>query len=102
MLMTWGFYGMLLSAYKLSACTDLDRLRKSKWCKRRLKSIDDYCGNIKCWAELLLVLPTADCLHGIWCCKAESWQDYDTRALAGSSAFRIWLDLFDSKLDYHA
>jgi hypothetical protein len=81
---------------------DLVRLRKSEWRKHRLKSFDDCCGSAECCAELLLFLPPPDSLHGLWSCKAQSWQDHDPRALAGSCSFLLRLDLLDSKLNHHA
>lgn len=71
--MTWGFYGMLLQVVKDVQLLTIGRLRKSKRSKRGLKSFDDCCSNSKCRAELLLILPTADRLYGLWSCKTESW-----------------------------
>ncbi len=100
--MTWGFYGRLCSGDQIGVFVDLDRLRKSKRRKARLKSIDDCSGHTKCCAELIFILPATHCLHGLWSCKTESRQDNDPRALAGSRPFLVRLDLFNSKPDYHA
>lgn len=81
--------------------TDVVRLRKSERRKNRLKGFDDCCGSAECCAKLLLFFPTPHCLHGLWSCQAQSRQNHDLCALAGSSSLLFWLDLLDSKLGYH-